>query len=80
MLELALHRFYFFGGETSGKNHLQHFDIIAVPKLAMAYVRRLMYTRAGFKSHHALTFIFELDPALQDINKLEGCLVEVRLT
>ena len=45
----------------------------------MTNVRRLVDAGTGFESDHALAFVFELNPALENVDKLELGLVQVRL-
>ena len=46
----------------------------------MSDTRRLVYARTSLKADDALTLVFEFDPALEYVDKLEVRLVKVRLT
>ena len=70
----------FLGVEVRWQDDLEHFDVFAMSDLAMTNLRGLMHARPRFEPNAALTFIFELDPAFEHIDQLEGGVVNVRLT
>src|SRR4029079_2644610 len=76
---LAFHGSDFLGLEVRRQNDLQHFDVFAVSNLAMANLRRLMHAGPCLEPNSTLTFIFKLDPTLEDIYELKGRIVKVRL-
>jgi hypothetical protein len=67
------------GGEVAGHYDLEHFDVVAMADLAMANARRLMHAGTGIQADTALAFIFELDPALEDVHQLEAGCMRMRL-
>lgn len=77
---LSAYRCDFCCCETRRQDNFQHLDVIAVTQLAMANAGWLMDARSGLKANNALTFVFEFNPALQNIDELKLCLVKVRLT
>lgn len=77
---LAVYRRDFFRYETRRKDNFQHLDVVAMPQLAVANAGWLVDARSGLQADNALTFIFEFDPALQNIDQLKFCLVKVWLT
>jgi hypothetical protein len=79
MAALAVYEWHFFRGEPRWKNHLEHFYVIAVAEFAMTNLGRLMDARPGLEPNHTVTLVFELDPALQHIDKLKGGLVQMGL-
>lgn len=70
----------FFCCKTRRKHNFQHLDVRAVTQFAVANTGRLVDARSGLKANNALSFIFEFDPAFQNINELKLCPVKVRLT
>ena len=76
---LAIDRWNFFRGKAGGKNDLQHFNVVAVAKFPMPDAWRLGDARACFEANCPLTFVFELDPALQHVHELKVRSVQMRL-
>jgi len=79
MTSLAFYRRNFFSGEPTWQNYFEHLNVFAVTQLAVTNAWRLMDTRARFQPHDALAFVFELDPAFQDVDELELRSMKVRL-
>src|SRR5215211_2831352 len=76
---LAIDRRNFLSREGRRENHLQHFDVFAMPDLSVANLWWLMHTGTGLEPHDPLTLVLELNPALEDIHQLKGGLVEMGL-
>lgn len=76
---LWVYRGDFFGREIRRQYDFEQFDVRTVAYLSVANSGWLMNARSGLKPDHALSFVFEFNPALQDVYELEGCIVKVRL-
>jgi hypothetical protein len=63
----------------AGQDDLEHFDVFTVSNLAMANLRRLMHAGPSLEPNSTLTFIFKLDPTLEDVYELKGRIVNVWL-